>query len=426
MSTPPRTSPDADDEVLVLGGGVVGLACAQALAEAGQPARVLERDRIGAATSRGNCGTLTPSHALPLAAPGMVGTALRWMLSPEAPFLVRPRWDPDLWRWMLRFAARCDAATYARAIAPKAALLTASMDLLDALVRRRGLDCGYRRDGLTYVYRDEQAFKAAVAEHMRLGAHGIDVQVWDGDTALADEPCLRPGVAGALHFPGDGHLRPERYTAELARLLGEDGGAVEEGVEVASLRREGAAWRVTATDGRTWSARRLLLAAGPWAPRLLAPLGLRLPVVPGKGYSITFGRPGRVPKRPLVLKERSVCVTAWEDGFRLGSTMEFAGYDARLTRTRLDALERGAREGLVEPVGPGQREEWFGWRPMTWDDLPVLGEAPSHPGLWLAVGHGMMGIGMSAVTGHLVADLMLGREPVVDPAPYRFARFAGG
>ncbi|MFN3964156.1 MAG: NAD(P)/FAD-dependent oxidoreductase [Silanimonas lenta] len=419
-----RPSPEIADEVLVLGGGVAGLACAQALAEAGQAVRVLERDRIGAATSLGNCGTLTPSHALPLAAPGMVGTALRWMFTPDAPFLVRPRWDPELWHWMLRFAARCNPGTFARAIAPKAALLTASMDLLDDLVKRRGLDCGYRRDGLTYVYRDLAAFKAAVSEHLRLTAHGIEVQVWDGETALADEPCLRPGVVGALHFPGDGHLRPERYTAELARLVREDGGVVEEGVAVRRLQRAAGGWYLESADGRCWTARELLVAAGPWARRLLAPLGLRLPLVPGKGYSITTARPAQAPRRPLVLKERSVCITAWDDGFRLGSTMEFAGYDARLTRARLDALERGAREGLREPIGPGRREEWFGWRPMTWDDLPVLGAAPGHPGLWLAVGHGMMGMGMSAVTGRLLADLMLGRDPVVDPAPYRLERFA--
>ncbi|MFY8123025.1 MAG: FAD-dependent oxidoreductase, partial [Silanimonas sp.] len=140
-------------DVLVVGGGVIGLACAQALSAAGRSVLLLERDRIGAATSRGNCGTLTPSHALPLAAPGMVAKALGWMLKPDAPFLVRPRFDPALWAWLLRFAARCDERTFRAAIAPKAALLSASQALLDALVRSRGLDCGHRRDGLLYVWR---------------------------------------------------------------------------------------------------------------------------------------------------------------------------------------------------------------------------------------------------------------------------------
>lgn len=416
--------PERHEELIIVGGGVIGLACAQAVAAAGRPVRLLERDRIGAATSHGNCGTLTPSHALPLAAPGMVAKALGWMLKPDAPFLVRPRFDPALWAWLLRFAARCDERTFRAAIAPKAALLNTSMALLEELVRSRGIDCGYRRDGLLYVWRDAVAFEAGCRSHARLREHGIAVDEWNGPRTEREEPALREGVAGALFFPGDGHLRPERYTAELARLAVQDGAVIEEGADIVGLVRHGEGWRATARDGRQWRARELLLASGPWAARMAPPLGLRLPIIPGKGYSITYNRPALVPRRPLVLKDHSVCVTAWDDGYRLGSTMEFAGYDPRLTRARLDALERGAAEALREPTGPVKREEWFGWRPMTWDDLPILGAVPDQPGLWLAVGHGMMGMGMSAATGRLLADLVTGREPVIDPAPYAITRFA--
>jgi len=156
----------------------------------------------------------------------------------------------------------------------------------------------------------------------------------------------------------------------------------------------------------------------------LQQLDLRLPIQPGKGYSITYDRPAIAPCVPLVLKERSVCVTAWGSGFRLGSTMEFSGYDASLNRRRLDALERGAREYLHAPVGPRKLEEWFGWRPMTWDDVPILGRAPGHENLWLATGHGMLGVSMSAASGHLLADLICGRTPIVDPAPSSPRRFA--
>jgi D-amino-acid dehydrogenase len=126
---------------------------------------------------------------------------------------------------------------------------------------------------------------------------------------------------------------------------------------------------------------------------------------------------------PLVLREHSVCVTAWEDGFRLGSTMEFSGYDSSLNDTRLAALERGARDYLREPVGPQLRERWYGWRPMTFDDLPILGATPKLSKLWLATGHGMMGMGMSAVTGEMLAALICGQAPALDPAPYSATRF---
>ncbi|WP_397608820.1 NAD(P)/FAD-dependent oxidoreductase [Silanimonas sp.] len=410
-------------DVLVVGGGVIGLACAQALSAAGRSVLLLERDRIGAATSHGNCGTLTPSHALPLAAPGMVAKALGWMLKPDAPFLVRPRFDPALWAWLLRFAARCDERTFRAAIAPKAALLSASQALLDALIPSRDLDCGHRRDGLLYVWRDGAAFEAGRRGHAVLREHGITVDEWDGARTEREEPALREGVAGGLFFPDDGHLRPDRYTTELARIAAQDGAVIEEGADIVELVRDGDAWKATARDGRSWRARELLLASGPWAAHMAGTLGLRLPIIPGKGYSITYERPTLAPRRPLVLKDHSVCVTAWDDGYRLGSTMEFAGYDERLTRARLDALERGAAAVLREPTGPMKREEWFGWRPMTWDDLPILGAVPGQPGLWLAVGHGMMGMGMSAVTGRLLADLVTGRPPVIDPTPYAITRF---
>jgi D-amino-acid dehydrogenase len=413
----------AADEVLVLGGGVIGLACAQALQARGVAVRLLERGRIGGETSRGNCGTLTPSHALPLAAPGMVRTALRWMLAPDAPFYVRPRFDPALWSWLLRFARRCDPALFRTAVAPKAALLKASQELLEALVRERGLDCGYVREGLLYAYRDPAVLARGIAHHALLAEHGIVVEPLDAEALQAVEPALRPGLAGGLFFPGDGQLRPERYCAELARVARADGACIEEDAEVVELAPVAAGWRVRLADGRCHEARRLLLATGPWTARMAARLGRRWPIQPGKGYSITYDRPSRPPRRPLVLKDRAVCVTTWADGYRLGSTMEFAGYDPLLNRTRLDALERGAAEYLREPVGPTRREEWYGWRPMTWDDLPLLGPVPGAPGLWVAAGHGMMGVSMSAASAQLIADLVTGRPPLLDPAPYRPERF---
>ncbi|MBA2239107.1 MAG: FAD-dependent oxidoreductase, partial [Lysobacter sp.] len=150
---------------------------------------------------------------------------------------------------------------------------------------------------------------------------------------------------------------------------------------------------------------------------------IRLPMQPGKGYSMTWSPPLLTPKRPLVLREAAVCVTAWGGGFRLGSTMEFSGFDTSLNPSRLEALERGAETYLHEPKGARLLERWYGWRPMSCDDIPVIGRVPGREGLWLATGHGMMGMGMSAGTGQLIADLIVGRAPAIDPSPYRVERF---
>ena len=414
---------EGSDDVLIVGGGVVGLASALALLETGRRVRVLEAGTAGCGSSHGNCGTITPSHAAPLAAPGAVAKALGWMLTPDAPFYVKPRFDPALWRWMLGFAARSNPRDWKRAMAARAAILQASRDALPEWIARYGLDCEFEPSGVDYVYRDARELERFGAEIDALRALGIAAEVIDGPAYLREEPALREGVAGVVRFPGDARLRPDRYVAGLARALRARGGAIMEQCAVEAIEATGAGVEVRTAQGR-FAARDLVLAAGAWSPKVGRALGLRIPVQPGKGYSITYSRPALAPKRPIVLKERSVCVTVWDSGYRLGSTMEFSGYDASLNRRRLDALERGAAEYLHEPVGPRKEEEWYGWRPLAIDDMPLIGRAPGHAHVWLATGHGMLGVSMSAATARLVAELVGGAAPHLDPAPFDPARFA--
>lgn len=416
---PPR------DDVLILGAGVIGLFCALELLKSGRGVTVLDRAAVGAGASHGNCGTITPSHANPLAMPGVIGKALGWMLQADAPLYVKPRLDPALLRWLLRFARRCNPHDYAAGLARKGAWLKASRALLAQTIRDEQLACEFTESGLIYVYRDEASLDGARALATDLRGIGIDATLLDPATLAREEPALRDGMAGGLLFPGDAVLRPDRLVSELARRVRELGGVIGEHTEVTGFARDrnGAIERVITSNGPR-SARDIVLALGAWSPQLAHGLGLRLPVQPGKGYSITYSRPALAPRRPVVLRERSVCVTAWGSGFRLGSTMEFSGYDTSLNRVRLDALVRGAGEYLREPVGPQLQEEWYGWRPMTWDDLPIVGRAPGVPNLMLATGHGMMGVSMSAVTARLVGDLLLQRDPVIDPATCAPDRFS--
>ena len=413
------------DDILIVGAGVIGLSCALELLKAGRGVTLLDAGRAGGGSSHGNCGTITPSHAVPLAAPGMIGKALRWMLQPDAPLYVRPRFDPELARWLLRFAARCNARDYRAASRAKAALLTASRELLERTIREEGLDCEFSTDGSIYVYRDARALEATAGMIASLHEHGVRADLLDAATLAREEPALRDGMAGGVLFPDDAALRPDRLVAEVARRVRERGGTIVEhcAVEAFVRDRDGRIGKVIAGSVDR-QADHYVLATGAWSPRVAADLGLRLPVQPGKGYSITYSRPARVPRRPLVLRERSVCVTAWDSGFRLGSTMEFSGYDDSLNRVRLAALPRGAAEYLREPIGPEKREEWFGWRPMTWDDLPILGRVPGVPNLALATGHGMLGVSMAAITGRLIADIVTGREPGLDVRPYSVERFS--
>ena len=410
--------------MLIIGGGVIGLATALALLEAGRGVRVIEAGRAGCGASHGNCGTITPSHAPPLAAPGMVAVGLRWMLTPDAPLYLKPRLDPALWRWLAHFAARCNPRAWRASTVARAALLLDSRTRLAQWVEQYRLDCEFDPGGLDYVFRQQANLDAYALEAEALREFGIDSESIAAGDYLRQEPALKPGVVGAIRFPGDARLRPDRFVAELARAVCERGGVIEEDCRALSLQDQGTSGAQVQTSLGPRHGREVVVALGAWSPALLRSLRLRMPIQPGKGYSITYSRPALVPSRPMVLKDRSICVTAWDSGFRLGSTMEFSGYDESLNSVRLAALERSAAEYLHHPVGEVEHERWYGWRPMTWDDLPVLGRAPGHAHVWIAAGHGMLGMSMAAASAQLMADLVTTRTPAIDPAPYRMERFA--
>lgn len=416
----------ADSDVLIVGAGAIGLACAVALQQTGRSVLVIDQAAPGSGSSHGNCGTITPSHAPPLAAPGTVWRALQWMLTPDAPLYVPPTANPALWWWLSRFALRCNGRDWRASALAKSAILNDSRRRLEEWVQHFGLDCGFTPSGEDYVFRDPRAFAHAQRELPLLRELGVAVQLLEGGAYATLEPALKPGLAGAIRFDGDAMLRPDRYVSELARVVVEQGGTILPHTPLHALEPVTGGWCANAA-GNAFRAREVVIAAGAWSPLLARQLRLpwlRHAIQPGKGYSLTYDPPALVPRRPLVLRDCSVCVTAWPDGFRLGSTMEFSGHTEGLNPLRLAALERGAAAFLHQPVGPVLRERWWGWRPMCVDDVPIIGAAPGRAGLWLATGHGMMGIGMSAATGQMIADLVTGRSPAIDPLPYSPLRFA--
>lgn len=411
-------------DVLILGGGVIGLACAYYLLKSGATVRVLEQGTPGCGSSHGNCGTITPSHAAPLAMPGMLGVALRSMLRADAPLYLNPRFDGRRLRWLLGFARHCNWRDFEHAAQARSAILQRSRALLAGLVKDERLDCEFDEGGELYVYRTDRALQADEHHHTQvLERLGVEVQRLRGDDVEAMEPALKPGVTGGLFHPGDARLRPDRYAAELARRVVELGGSIEGGARIDHFGTQGGHIDHVRTTRGVFRGDRVVMALGAWSPLLGKLLRLPLPMQPGKGYSLTYTRPALAPRHALVLREASVCVTTWDSGYRLGSTMEFSGYAEGLNHTRLDALRRGAAQGLHEPEGPQLLEEWWGWRPMSVDEVPIIGPSTRWSNLSFATAHGMLGVSMSAATGELIASQLRGSTPSIDPSPYAPARF---
>jgi D-amino-acid dehydrogenase len=211
--------------------------------------------------------------------------------------------------------------------------------------------------------------------------------------------------------------------SSLRAVLENRGVEIREQCEVLGVNRSQRRVDSVETAQGSIAADAVVFAAGAWTPLLNKSLGCRIPIQPGKGYSITMGRPRVCPAYPLIFEEHHVAITPMKSGYRIGSTMEFAGYDATLNRKRLDLLRDGASHYLREPLGNPVEEEWFGWRPMTPDSTPIIGRSPALDNAWIAVGQNMLGVSMAPATGKLIAELIDGRQPHVDPEPYSINRF---
>ncbi|MBL8794099.1 MAG: FAD-dependent oxidoreductase, partial [Planctomycetia bacterium] len=406
-------------KVVIIGGGVVGAACAYYLRQAGWQVVIVERGKFGQGCSHGNCGFVCPSHVLPLAVPGAIRMALGSLLRPNSPFKIKPRLDPALWGWLLRFARRCnerDMLASGRAIQP---LLTSSRQLYDELMRTEAFDCDWQTQGLLFVLKSSAAMEHFVhADELLRKEFNLGAERFDGPALNQLEPALLPGLAGGWLYRTDAHLRPDRLMASWQRILTAQGVEIREDTAFTDFARSDGRALSAVTSRGEWKADAFVVATGAWTPTLNRQLDLRVPIQPGKGYSITMRRPARCPSLPMVFEEHRVAVTPFTSGYRLGSTMEFAGYDTTLNPRRLDLLRDAARHYLHEPLGESVEEEWFGWRPMTYDSTPIIDRCPALPNVLLAAGHNMLGLSMSPATGKLAAELLSGQTPHLDIKPY--------
>jgi D-amino-acid dehydrogenase len=410
--------------VVVVGGGVIGTACAYYLSRAGWEVTILDQGRFGRGCSHANCGFVCPSHVLPLAAPGAVSMALRSMLTRNSPLSIKLRFDFDLWAWLARFALRCNTAYMFEAGRGIQALLNSSRTLYDDLLKTEAIDCEWQSLGLLFVLETRAAMEhyahTAKLLHDRFG---LPDERFEGSALNDLEPALKPGLAGGWLYRTDAHLRPDRLLSEWRRVLEAQGVRIREDCAVHGFAKEGTKAKSAILASGEVPADAFVLAAGAWSPTLGKQLGCKLPIQPGKGYSITMPRPQVCPQYPLIFEEHRVAVTPMRTGYRIGSTMEFAGYDTSLSRRRLDYLREAATHYLREPAAEPVQEEWFGWRPMTYDGLPIIDRSPALPNVVIAAGHNMLGLSMAPATGKLVAELLGEAAPHVTPGPYSAQRF---
>jgi D-amino-acid dehydrogenase len=411
------------DRVVVVGGGVIGASCAYFLRQSGRDVTLIDSGQFGRGCSHGNCGYVCPSHVLPLAGPGALRSTLKTLFKKNSPLKVRWRLDPAMWTWFWQFSRRCnerDALAAGHAIQQ---LLVSSRALYDDLFKSTLTDVEWDPAGLLFVFLTPSAMEHyAQTDRLLQSEFGLAAERLEGDPLLAFEPALKPSVAGAWRYAGDGQLRPDKLMSAWRRVLAYIGVEIREHCAMRDLVIERRLVRRVLTNQGEIVADQAVIAAGAWTPQWRQILRCPIPIQPGKGYSLTMARPALCPRSPMIFEEHRVAISPMRSGYRIGSTMEFAGYDTSLNADRLRLLRESADLYLKEPLSGPTLEEWWGWRPMTPDGLPLIGHLPAFDNVYLAAGHGMLGVSMAPATGKLIAELLTGQPSHIDPAPYAVSR----
>jgi D-amino-acid dehydrogenase len=404
--------------VIVCGGGIVGLCTAYYLAREGCQVTLVERGAEGHdQCAHGSAGYVSPSHVMPIAAPGMVWKGLKWMLNSRSPFYIQPRLDTDLMRWGWHFWRACTPGQVARAAPILRDLCLHSQRLFEELNDLTGDRSEYQRAGLLNVCRTQQGLDDEANGLARLANElGVEARVLNAEQTAALGLGVKLAIAGSVYFPIDAHLTPAKFTPLLTGLLRDMGIRFQWNTTIYGWRTTANRVAAVQTTAGDLIADEFVLTGGSWSAGMVAGLGLRLPLQPGKGYSLTLPNPRFRITKPFILKERRVAVTPMGNTLRFGGTMEIDTHHDRVRSERVEQIMAGAMAYMPEltPADFAGVKPWFGYRPVTPDGLPYLGRFGRYANLTAACGHAMLGVTLAPGAGRLVAEVICERKPSVD------------
>jgi D-amino-acid dehydrogenase len=417
----------SERRVTVVGAGVVGLACAWELRRRGADVVVLERAGVGGGVSRGNTGWVSPSFTYPLPAPGMVREGLRQLVRGGEAFVLRPSLDPGFARWLWSFRRSCSPRRFDSGVSALLALNRRTLELFDAY-RSAGVAFEMHTAGLVVAARTPgglDLYRTIFRRLRELGYEGGAIDELDAASLSALEPALdRARVGAGLHARVDRFVRPEELTAGLAERLRSDGVEVREGCELRSLARRNGGWALETTAGEVVGAERVVIAAGLPTVPLLHRLGVRVPLLGARGYSVTLEGRGTPPRHALYLAEAKLGLSPFNSGVRIAGVFELGARGPDVAPGVGERLRAAARPYLAgwQPDSETPVQAWAGMRPATPDGLPLIGALPGLDGVFLATGHGMLGVTLAPATADLLAPLVLEGRAAPELAPFDPAR----
>lgn len=413
-------------KIIIIGGGIIGLCSAYYLAVDGHKVTVVDKDDFSDNCSYGNAGYVCPSHFIPLASPGNLRQGIRWMTRSDSPFYIRPRWNRNLITWALQFARSSTNRHVTAAAVPLRDIALFSKNLYDQLSFKEGFDFGFQKKGLLEFFKTE-ATRHHEAQMVQLaGDLGINARLLNREEVLSREPSLNPDILGALYFESDAHLYPNQLMHCLLRWLEEHRVELRPHAKVESFITQGRTLKGIKSEGNLLEADQFVLAAGSWSGQLASKLGLKIPVVGGRGYSLTLHHTEFNLLHPVILTEARVALTPLNaHSVRIGGTMEITSLNAPPELKRMEAILKAVKNYMPDwdiPT-PDLKEIWTGFRPCSADGLPYIGRVKTFDNLTVATGHAMIGLSLGAGTGKLVSEIINERTPSIQLSAFDPQRF---
>jgi D-amino-acid dehydrogenase len=424
---PPAAQPDPepDPDVLVVGGGVVGLFCAYYLRRGGASVAVLERGPIGGpqSCSYGNTGLVGTQGSIPLAEPGVPAQGLRWLLNPQSPFYIKPRWDPELLRWLWLFRRACTEEAAQAGFRILVELKKRSLQILQEICASGPLAETFTMPGMLVACKTQAGLAKARQSVPQAVAHGVPLRELSAAQLRELEPDAGFDVWGALCNDEGAALSVPQFVTEFGRALAAMGVQVHADTDVTGFEVAGRQVTRVMTARGDFRPGEVVIAAGAWSAQCVRQLGIGLRLQPAKGYSITVKAPPGALRRPVLLSEGKVALMPLGDQIRIGGTLELTGFDRAVSSRRVQGIMQTVRSFLPGLDLGATTETWIGFRPCTPDSIPFLGRADSYRNLSIACGHGHVGMGMAPASGELIAQLVAGEPTASDPAPLRIGRY---
>lgn len=412
---------------VVIGGGIIGLSSAYYLQKSGHQVTVIDQTDMNDGCSYGNAGYVCPSHFIPLATPGIVSQGFRWMLNSRSPFFVQPRLSLSLIDWGLKFLRSATPANVEKAAIPLRDIAILSQQLYeDEWCRDPLMNFTYSHHGLLDIFQTEKNADHAAHTVARSKELGLDVELLDFAGLQAMEPGVEINALGAILFKCDGHLSPPQLMTTLKACLKVDGVKFITNAKVNRFEVENGRVKKVFCANEIYEPDEVVMAAGSWSRKLAAKLDLKIPLVAGRGYSVTYDNCPHQLRYPAILMEGRVAITPLENKkMRFGGTMEITSTNRPLQMQRVEGILRSVKRFYPKfdlPLPPREKV-WYGYRPCSADGLPYIGKVKGLKNCVIATGHSMLGLSLGAGTGKLVSELVNDETTSISISAFRPERF---